>query len=140
MAMSLPPPIRNALAANALCILLTNAAALADWLTDGITRAELVLAVVVYGGIAALILIRLAQRSDAARYAFLVFVALTNLNWLHGLSPFPPYLNTIFIIEIPIIALTIYWLFVAPQAADWFGSEADKEAQDATVGRSHPET
>lgn len=131
MAMSLPPPIRNALAATALCILLTNAAALADWLTGGISRAELVLAVVVYGGIAALILSRLAHRSDAARYAFLVFVAVTNLNWLRGLSPFPPYLNTVFIIEIPIIALTIYWLFVAPQAADWYGSQTKNAAQES---------
>ena len=126
----MPRLIKLAVITIALCLTASIVAVVADWLNDSVTRSELVFALLIYG-VATLIPWKITQRSNAARYGFLIFVAATYLNWLRGLAPFSPWSSVVLIVQIPVIVMLINWLFMSAVAPAWF--RENREQDEAEV-------
>ena len=132
--MAMPRLIKLTVITIALCLTASIVAVVADWLNDSVTRSELVFALLIYG-VATLIPWKITQRSNAARYGFLIFVAATYLNWLRGLAPFPPWSSVVLIVQIPVIVMLINWLFMSAVAPAWFRENREQDEAEARVGR-----
>jgi len=132
--MDAPQFIKKSVLAIALCLGLSTGAAIVDWLHDDLPQNTLVFSLLVYSA-AALIPWKIAQRSNTARYMFLVFVAAIYLNWMRGLAPFPPWSGIALIVQIPLMVMLINWLFMAPGAQEWFKSDREADVPESRSRR-----
>jgi hypothetical protein len=136
--MNAPQPVKNAIGAISLCIAMSAIAALLDRMTGHMSTGDFTVAIIVYG-VAVMLPYKLAQRSNATRFVFVVLVAVTILSWLGGLSaPLPLFSKIASIAQIPIVAISIYWLFLVPNAAHWFGGTTGNAAQGPPTERIDP--
>lgn len=78
---------------------------------------DFALSIVIYA-VSVMIPYKLAQRSNATRFVVVVLIAVSMLGWLGGLSqPLPRFSLTAAIIQIPILAVSVYWFFLHPAPA-----------------------
>ena len=119
--MNAPQPIRNAVIAVSLCIGISALAALADRVSGRMAAGDFAFYIIAYA-VMVMIPYKLAHRSNATRFVYVVLIALAILGWLGGISqPLPRFSMIASIIELPIAAASVYWLFFSSDAADWFG-------------------
>jgi hypothetical protein len=136
--MNPPQPVKNAIHAIWLCIGLSVIAALLDRLTGRMPTGEFAFNVMMYG-LTVMIPYKLTRRSNATRVIFAVLIAVSLLIWLGGVSvTLPPFSRIASIVELPIIALSIYWLFFIPSASEWFSGVADNDEKKSVVERVDP--
>ncbi len=136
--MGMPRGVLYSIVAVSLCIALSLMAATVDWLTGSFTSGEFLLLVAIYT-VAVLVPVKLARRSDAARYLFLVFVAATYLNWMRGIAPFPPFTSVALILQIPLVVVLINWLFMTPDVVGWFDRSRRPDAQKSAADGGEPD-
>lgn len=99
---------------------------------------DFALSIVIYA-VSVIIPYKLAQRSNATRVVFAVLIALSLLAWLGGLSqPLPRFSMIASIIQIPIFAISVYWLFFASGASEWFNGVRNKTADGSVTERIDP--
>ena len=136
--MNPPKPVKNAVYAIWLCIGLSAFAALLDRLIGRMPIGEFALTIIVYG-VFVMIPYKLARRSNATRFVFAVLIAISILYWLGAPSlPMPPFSKVVSILQIPILAFSLYWLFATPGAAHWFDGAADTDEDDLVMERIDP--
>lgn len=134
----IPQPVRNAITVISLCIGLSAIAALADRLSGRMSTEDFAIYIVVYG-MSVMIPYKLARRSNATRFVFVVLIAVSILGWLGGLSqPLPPLSMIAAIIQIPILAVSIYWLFFTAGASEWFNGVRNNTADHSVTERIDP--
>ncbi len=136
--MGMPRGVLHSIVAVSLCIALSLMAATVDWLTGSFTSGEFLLLVAIYA-VAVLVPVKLARRSDAARYLFLVFVGATYLNWMRGIAPFPPFTSVALILQIPLVVVLINWLFMTPDVVGWFDQSRRPDAQKSAADGGEPD-
>ena len=136
--MDMPQPVRNAVIAISLCIGLSAIAALADRLAGRMSAGDFALSIVIYG-VFVMIPYKLAQGSNATRFVLAVLIAGSMLSWLGGLSqPIPRFSMIASIIQIPILAVSVYWLFFTSGASDWFSGVRNNTAGGSVRERIDP--
>lgn len=136
--MGRPRPVLYAIVAVSLCLALSMMAATADWLSGDLATREFLFMAMIYGA-AVLIPVKLARRSDVARYFFLVFVAAAYLNWMRGIAPFPPFTSVALILQIPVVVILINWLFMVPAVVEWFDRRRRPDARQSAADRGEPD-
>jgi hypothetical protein len=132
-----PPPVKNAIQAIWVCIVLSVIATLLDRLTGYMPTGDFAFNLMIYA-LTVMIPYKLARRSNATRVVFAVLIAVSLLSWLGGSSfPLPPFSKIAALVELPIIALSIYWLFL-PSATKWFTGVVENDEIESIVERIDP--
>lgn len=94
---------------------------------------------IVLYGVLVMIPYKLAHRSNATRFVYAVLIAIGILSWLGGASQALPLFSKILsIIQLPIVVLSIYWLFFGRGANDWFSGIATNASDAPVTERTEP--
>ncbi len=136
--MNSPQPVKNAVAAIWFCIVMSAIAALIDRLAGRMSAGEFAFTIIFYG-VMVMIPYKLARRSNVTRIVFAVLVAISVFAWLGGITtPLAPFSKMASIIQIPIVAVTLYWLFFASSATEWFAGASSCDIQESPQERIDP--
>jgi hypothetical protein len=94
---------------------------------------------IVLYGVLVMIPYKLAQRSNATRFVFAVLTAIAILSWLVGASQaLPLFSKIVSIVQLPLIVLSVYWLFFGRGTSDWFGGIDANASEDVAPARIEP--
>lgn len=133
--MNTPQPVKNAVIAISFCIGLSAIAALLDRVTGRMSVGEFSFNIVLYG-VLVMIPYKLTQRSNATRFVYAVLMGIAILSWLGGVSQVLPLFSKIVsIIQLPLVALSIYWLFFGRGTSNWFGRNDANPSEDTATER-----
>jgi hypothetical protein len=136
--MTKPQPVKRAITVVSLCIALSVLAALLDRVTGRMSVGGFSFNIVLYG-VLVMIPYKLAQRSNATRFVFAVLTAIAILSWLGGASQaLPLFSKIVSIVQLPLIVLSIYWLFFGRGTSDWFGRIDANASEDVAPARIEP--
>ena len=117
--MDKPQSVNNANIVIWLSIALSALAAVADKRSGLMMNGEFSFDLFLYASFC-IIPYKLAKRSNATRYVYGVICALSVLSFLGGMGvTLPKYSYFSSIAQLPLMALTCFWLFTRP-ATDWF--------------------
>lgn len=136
--MNPPQTVKQAINAIWICIGLSAAAALLDRVTGRMTVGDFSVNLIFYG-LFVIIPYKLARRSNATRYVYAVLIGMTLLMWVGGaIPPLTLFSKISAIVQMPIEAMVIYWLFAADGAKNWFEGLPEQEAIQPVNDRVEP--